>query len=447
MGLRNIELILLLLASVIVLGSVTLVQLGVNGAIDVGFLELSAVLPVLALLMHVITRFTAASADPFILPIMTTLSGIGIAEIYRIDLHFGSIGWTSLSVRQIIWCAVAILCAVLTLLLIRNIRLLTRYTYTIGLIAFGLLLMPLLPGLGRTVSGARAWIGIGDFSFQPGEIAKIALAVFFAGYLMRHRDVLALLGKTFLGVRFPHLRHAGPVVLLWLLSLLIVIIQHDLGPGLLYFGMFLIVTYVATARASWLIIGTVLIVAGSIAANAALSYVHLRIANWLSPFDTDIYNAVGGSYQLVQGLFGIAHGALIGTGLGQGQPWITPVSQSDYIIASLGEELGMAGLFAIISLYLLFTIRGLRVARDSADDFSALLAVGLSFSVALQTFIIIGGVTRVIPLTGLTTPFLAAGGSSLIANWIIGALLLRLSNTKRLAGNAKLTAELDGPYA
>lgn len=429
---RNTELLLLLVATVVAVGSVVLVQVGATGTIEPGFLQLSLVLPALAMALHVCMRFLTPTADPFLLPIMTALSGLGIAEIYRIDLHFGAIDANSLSVKQVIWCALAIVCAILVLVFVRNIQSLNRYTYTVGLVALVLLLLPLVPGLGRTVSGAHAWIGIGSLSFQPGEIGKIALAAFFAGYLMRNRDALSLLGRKFLGMRFPRLRHLGPIILVWLLSILVVIVQHDLGPGLLYFGIFLIVTYVATSQTGWLIIGFLLVVVGGAAANASLTYVHLRFANWLTPFDSGIYNANGGSFQLVQGLFGMAHGGLIGTGLGQGQPWVTPVSQSDYIIASLGEELGLAGLFAIFSLYLLFTIRGFRIARDSPDDFSALFAVGLAFTVALQCFIIIGGVTRVIPLTGLTTPFLAAGGSSLIANWIIGALLIRLSNTKRL---------------
>ncbi|MEB0203661.1 FtsW/RodA/SpoVE family cell cycle protein [Cryobacterium sp. 5I3] len=421
----------MLLASVIVLGSVLLVQLGATGHTDAAFIGVSATLPALSLLTHVVMRFAAPLSDPFILPIMTVLSGLGIAEIYRIDLHYGSTGWASASVRQIVWCAIAVICALVTLLVVRNIQLLHRYTFTFGLIAVALLALPLVPGIGRVVSGARAWISIGSLSFQPGEIAKIALAVFFAGYLVRHRDALSLLGNKHLGFRFPRVRHTGPIVLVWLLSILVVIAQHNLGPGLLYFGIFLVLIYVATARLSWLIIGGLLIVAGTAAGNASLSYVNLRITNWFTPFDTQVYNATGGSYQLVQGLFGFAHGGLIGTGLGQGQPWITPVSQSDYIFASLGEELGLAGIFAILSLYLLFTARGLRIAHDSADDFSTLLAVGLAFVVALQTFIIIGGLTRIIPLTGLTTPWLSAGGSSVISNWVIGALLLRISNQRR----------------
>jgi cell division protein FtsW (lipid II flippase) len=211
----------------------------------------------------------------------------------------------------------------------------------------------------------------------------------------------------------------------------VIVFQRDLGTGLLYFGLFLVMLYVATGQGSWVALGLGLILAGALLANQLLDYVNGRFSNWYDAFNQENFDAIGGSFQLVQGLFGLAHGGLIGTGLGEGMPQVTPVSQSDYIIASLGEELGLAGVFAILCLYLLFVNRGLRIGFAGHDDFSKLLAVGLSFTIALQCFIVIGGVMRIIPLTGLTTPFLAAGGSSLVANWIIAALLLRLSDSIR----------------
>jgi cell division protein FtsW (lipid II flippase) len=234
-----------------------------------------------------------------------------------------------------------------------------------------------------------------------------------------------------LGIRFPRLRDLGPILVLWAISMAVIVFQHDLGTGLLYFGLFLVMIYVATARVGWVVIGLVLFIGGALIASRVLDYVQGRFQNWLNPFNDHVYNASGGSYQLVQGLFGLSHGGLLGTGLGQGHPTVTPLAESDYIIASLGEELGLIGLFAILCLYLLFVSRGFRVGFASQDDFGKLLSVGLAFTVALQVFIVIGGITRVIPLTGLTTPFLAAGGSSLVANWIIAALLLRLSDTVR----------------
>jgi cell division protein FtsW (lipid II flippase) len=430
--LRNLELLLLILACAINAGAVVLVQLGALGRIDTQLVLLGAGLSVLVFAVHIAMRFVAREADPFILPIVTLLNGLGIAMIYRIDIANNESGWASAGVRQIVWSAIAIGCALGVLLLIRNHRILFRYTYIAGFVAVVLLLLPLIPGLGRQISGARVWIGFGNFAtFQPGEIAKIALAVFFAGYLVRNRDSLSMIGKRILGIRFPRLRDLGPILVFWALSMSVIIFQRDLGTALLYFGLFLVMLYVATGRVSWVLMGLGLFVGGALIATQVLSYVRGRVMNWLDAFNPDIYDAEGGSFQLVQGLFGLAKGGLIGTGLGQGRPDITPVPQSDYIIASLGEELGLAGLFAIIALYILFVARGFRIGFAGQDDFGKLLSVGLAFVVALQCFIVIGGVTRVIPLTGLTTPFLAAGGSSLVANWIIAALLLRLSDTVR----------------
>ena len=429
--LRNLELALLIVACAINAVAVVLVQLGALGHVDLTLLYLGVGLSVLVFGMHIALRYVAPQADPFLLPIATVLNGIGIAEIYRIDIHYQDTGWNSAGVRQIVWSAIAIICALAVIIVIRNHRVLQRYTYIFGFAALLLLLLPMLPGIGKEIYGARVWIGIGPFSFQPGEIAKLCLAVFFAGYLVQHRDSLSMVGKKFLGMRFPRARDLGPILIVWLMSMAVIVFQRDLGTGLLIFGLFLVMLYVATARVSWVILGLLLIVGGAVVASQVLVYVHDRFENWLNPFAQKVYDADGGSFQLVQGLFGLAHGGLIGTGLGQGQPWVTPVSQSDYIIASIGEELGLAGLFAIFALYLLFVARGLRIGFAGQDDFGKLLAVGLSFTVALQCFIVIGGVTRVIPLTGLTTPFLAAGGSSLVANWIIVALLLRLSDTVR----------------
>lgn len=431
--LRNLELGLLIVACVINVGAIVLVQLGALGSVDTQLVLLGAGLSALVFGLHIAMRFVARDADPFLLPVATVLNGLGIAMIYRIDIAYGDSGWESAAVRQIVWSALAIIAGIATILIIRNHRVLFRYTYLSGLIAIVLLLLPLLPGLGREVNGARVWIAFGDFAtFQPGEIAKIALAVFFAGYLVRNRDSLSMVGKKFLGMRFPRARDLGPLLVVWALSMAVIVFQRDLGTALLYFGLFLVMLYVATSRLSWVVLGLALFFGGALVASQTLDYVGNRFANWLDPFAQERFDAeFGGSYQLVQGLFGLANGGLIGTGLGQGRPDLTPVPQSDYIIASLGEELGLAGVFAILALYLLFVARGFRIGFAGQDDFGKLLGVGLAFVLALQVFIVVGGVTRVIPLTGLTTPFLAAGGSSLVANWIIVALLLRLSDTVR----------------
>lgn len=428
---RNLELVLLLLAFTINASAITLVQFGALGGIDTQLVILGLGLSALVVVIHIVLRATARDADPFILPIATVLNGLGIAMIYRIDIAEKTTGLDGTAVRQIIWSAVAIAAALLTVVLLRNHRTLFRYTYVSGLVALILLFLPLLPGIGLEISGARAWISIAGVSFQPGEIAKIALAIFFAGYLVRNRDSLSMVGRRVLGIRLPRARDFGPMMLMWAAAMAVMVFQHDLGTALLYFGMFLAMLYVATGQFSWVAIGLVLFGGGAAVVANSLSYVQGRFTNWLNAFDPAVYDQDGGSYQLVQGIFGLAHGGLIGTGWGLGRPDITPVPQSDYIIASLGEELGLAGIFAILALYILLVARGFRIGFAGQDDFGKLLAVGLAFTIALQVFIVVGGVTRVIPLTGLTTPFLAAGGSSLVANWIIIGLLLRLSDTVR----------------
>ncbi|WDG18114.1 FtsW/RodA/SpoVE family cell cycle protein [Microbacterium sp. Clip185] len=427
---RNRELGLLLFALAINGAAVALVQLGAKGAIDPSFLYYSGGLGVLALALHIVLRFVAHDADPFVVPIATVLTGLGLAMIYRIDIEIDSQGWSAASTRQIVWAAIAIAAAIAVVLFLRNYRVLFRYTYVSGFIGVALLLLPFVPGLG-TNQNADVWVSLGFFSFQPGELAKLALAVFFAGYLVRTRESLTSVGKKFLGITWPRARDLGPILVVWLVSLGIIVLQRDLGTGLLIFGMFVAMLYVATGKTGWVLLGVGLAVAGAVAASQVLTYVGWRFANWLDAFNPDIIDRTGGSYQLVQGIFGLAHGGLLGTGLGQGRPSITPLAQSDYIFPSLGEEIGLIGVFAILCLYMVFTSRGLRVGVAGQDDFGKLLATGLSFTIALQVFIMVGGVTRVIPLTGLTTPFLAAGGSSLVANWIIVALILRISDAVR----------------
>jgi cell division protein FtsW (lipid II flippase) len=426
---RNRELALLLFAVVINGAMVALVQLGALGAIDWTFLYYCGGLTVLVLGLHIVLRYRAPQADPFVVPIATLLSGIGLAMIYRIDIEKKVSGWEALSTRQLVWLAIAIGAAVAIVIFLRNYRVLLRYTYVFGFAGILLLLLPFIPGLG-TDAGADVWISIGGiFSFQPGELAKICLAIFFAGYLVRTRDALTSVGTRFLGMTWPRPRELGPLLLLWAGAMGIIVLQRDLGTGMLIFGMFVAMLYIATGKTSWVVLGIALVAAGVAIATTILPYVQARFTNWLHPFDPDTVN--GSSYQLVSGIFGLAHGGLLGTGLGRGRPGLTPLSQSDYIFPSLGEELGLVGVFAILCLYMVFTSRGIRIGMAGQDDFGKLLATGLSFTIALQVFIMVGGVTRVIPLTGLTTPFLAAGGSSLIANWIIVALLLRVSDAVR----------------
>jgi cell division protein FtsW (lipid II flippase) len=380
--------------------------------------------------IHIVLRIRASEADSLILPIGVVLNGLGIAEIYRLDLHTVAVNGTELFAgRQILWTCLAIAVAALVVIFVPNHLFLRRYVYVSMFIGVALLLSPMLPLIGRTINGARLWIGIGPLTFQPGELAKIALIVFFAGYLVTRRDSLAIVGRKILGVRLPRARELGPIITIWVASLMVLVLQRDLGTSLLYFGLFIVMIYVATGRAIYVVVGLTMSISGALVASRVADYVANRFNAWLNPFDQANYDAIGGSYQLVQGIFGLSHGNLLGTGLGGGLPHLVPLAESDFIIAALGEELGLIGMFAILGLYLLLVSRGMRIAFNHNDDFSKLLAVGLSFVIALQLFIVIGGVTRVLPLTGLTTPLLAAGGSSLIANWIIIGVLLRISDS------------------
>lgn len=429
---RNREFWLLLFACALSGAALTLVQLGALGLIDPTILFIGGGLAVLAFALHFVLRFVASDADPFVLPIATLLTGLGISMIYRLDIAESLTGWASYSTKQLVWTAISLAGAIAIVILLRNYRVLFRYTYLFGLAGILLLLLPFVPGLGASGANADVWVSIGGvFSFQPGEIAKICLAIFFAGYLVRTRESLTSVGKSFLGITWPRMRELGPVIVVWVISLGIIVVQRDLGTGMLIFGMFIAMLYIATGKTSWVLIGLTLVAAGVFVATRILSYVQGRFTNWLDAFNPELIAAPGGSFQLVQGIFGLAHGGLIGTGLGQGRPDITPLAESDYIIPSLGEELGLIGLFAILCLYMVFVSRGVRIGIAGQDDFGKLLTIGLSFTIALQVFIMVGGVTRVIPLTGLTTPFLAAGGSSLVANWLIVALLLRVSDGVR----------------
>ena len=429
---RNRELFLLVFALFITATAVALVQLGALGHIEWTFLIYVGAIAALVLALHIVLRLKAPNADPFVVPIGTVLTGLGVAMIYRIDIATGLSGWNAYATRQLAWTAIAVLGAIVLVIALRNYRVLFRYTYIAGLTALVLLILPFIPGLAIKDAGAAVWVSVGGlFSFQPGELATIALAIFFAGYLVRTRESLASVGTKVLGIPIPRAREFGPLLVIWLISMGIIIMQRDLGTGLLIFGMFVVMLYTATGRASWAIAGVGLAVVGAFIASKTLTYVGWRFANWLDAFNPEIIERSGGSYQLVQGIFGLAQGGLIGTGLGQGRPWLTPLSQSDYILPSLGEELGLIGVFAILCLYMVFVSRGIRIGLAGQDDFGKLLATGLAFTIALQVFIMVGGVTRVIPLTGLTTPFLAAGGSSLIANWLIIAILLRLSDGVR----------------
>jgi cell division protein FtsW (lipid II flippase) len=425
---RGLELVLLFVAIAIVLIAWVTVDLNRNGTVPPNIFPVAGGLLVLALVVHFVLRWRAAYADPLLLPITTALNGLGLVMIHRLDLAKGQLGADGDAYRQIIWTALAVALACAVIIGLRDHRLLRRFTYVSMAVGFILLLLPLVPGLGQTVNGSQIWIAIGPLSFQPGEFAKIALAVFFAGYLVQTRDVLSLAGKKVLGFTFPRGRDLGPILVAWVLALLILVFEKDLGSALLFFGLFVAMLYVATERVSWIAIGLLLFGLAVAFALSAFTHFQKRVDLWLDPFSPDNLER---SNQLANGLWGMAAGGLTGTGLGAGRPWLTSFAESDFIYPSLGEELGLYGSLAILVLYLLFCERGVRTALGVRDGFGKLLAIGLTFSVAFQLFIVIGGVTRVIPLTGLTTPFMSLGGSALLANWIIMSLLLRISDQAR----------------
>lgn len=363
-------------------------------------------------------------ASQSILPCTLLLTGIGITLIARIDQQKGSHAGS----RQLVWlCTALVLCGILVVCL-RDYRVLRRFSYVSMVVGIALLLSPMIPGLGRTIGGARIWIGIGSYSLQPGEFAKLFLAFFFAAYLFDHRDQLAVGGKKVLGLQLPRIKDLGPIMVVWAASMGVLVIQRDLGTSLMFFAMFVCMLYVATGRKSWIIIGIIAFAAGAVVASRMFAHVDNRIDAWLHPFDAKVYNRPGGSEQLVTGLFGLASGGLMGTGLGQGHPSLTPLANSDFIYSSVGEELGLTGLLAVLALYMVIIASGLITAMKIKDGFGKLLASGLVFTMAVQVFTVVGGITLVIPLTGLTLPFMAAGGSSLVANSILVTLLLIISN-------------------
>ncbi len=433
---RQTELIMLVFAFALVAFAFANVGFSLKGTLPSGTAEYMAAYIVIILIAHLAMRRFAPWADPLLLPLAALLNGLGIVMMYRLGAQVNpATGRPEISASatgiQILFSAIGIGCFVAVLVLIREPRVLQRYTYTLGAIGILLLALPaLLPASISEVNGAKIQIAFGSLiTVQPEEFAKLALAVSFAGYLVAKRDVLALAGRRVLGIDLPRARDLGPIMLVWAVSLLLLVFESDIGTSAVFMGLFVVMLYIATSRTSWLLLGFIMFVVGAYAASKLVGHVGERFDIWLHPFVGS--NPENNAFQLVQGLYGMASGGLLGKGLGGGQPYITPLVQSDLVVSAFGEELGLAGLMAILLIYGLIVQRGLRTAMLVKDPFSKLLAGGLSFMLALQVFVIVGGVTRLIPLTGITTPFLSQGGSSLVGSWILIALLARLSDTAR----------------
>ncbi|RKN46404.1 FtsW/RodA/SpoVE family cell cycle protein [Micromonospora endolithica] len=439
---RNAELSLLLLAMVLVAAYGAMVEANVLETVTPDFWIPAATLTAVFLGLHVVIRFLAPFADPALLPAVALLNGLGVGFLRRFDLARATPAeraelatFAGTGGRQLAWTLISVLLAAALLVVVRDHRSISRYAYTLGLGGIVLVMLPaVLPASMSEVNGAKIWVRVGNFGIQPGEFAKLALLAFFAYYLVRKREVLSLASRRFLGIDFPRGRDLGPVLVVWLISLLVLVFEKDLGTSLLYFGMFVVTLYIATERVSWLLIGLVLFFGGVYVAyvlgeavGGPFANFYLRAQIWMDPF-ADPYND---GYQLVQGLLALGTGGLFGAGPGGGQPGKLPLVENDFIFAGLGEELGLFGLSALLVIYLLIVERGLRAALAVRDSFGKLLAGGLAFTLGLQVFVIVGGISKLIPLTGQTTPFLSAGGSSLMANWLLIAILLRVSDGAR----------------
>ncbi|MFF8976665.1 FtsW/RodA/SpoVE family cell cycle protein [Streptomyces cellulosae] len=423
-GRRGVELALIVLAVGLSVYGYCAVGLARNGTVPPGAAGYGAGLGVLAVLAHLAVRWRAPLADPLPLPIGVLLNGMGLVLIYRLDLETPG---DRAAPAQLIWSTLGVALFIAVILVLRDHRVLQRYTYVCVTAALVLLTVPILF---PAVNGARIWIRVAGFSIQPGEFAKVLLAVFFAAYLAANRGALTYAGRRVWRMQLPTGRVLGPILAVWLVSVGVLVLERDLGTSLLFFGLFVVLLYVATGRTGWIAVGLLLASLGAVAVGRLEPHVHHRIETWLHPFAS--IEAGEGPDQLAQSLFAFAEGGILGSGLGLGHSVLIGFAvKSDFILATAGEELGLAGLSAVFLLYGLLVERGYRAGLALRDPFGRLLAVGLASLVALQVFVIAGGVTGLIPLTGMAMPFLAQGGSSVVTNWAIVALLVRLSDSAR----------------
>jgi len=407
------------LALVLALGAYVLVGLGRRGHVPVSIGLYGSIFVAGFVGAALVIRRFAPNADPALFPTAGVLTGLGFAMIFRLS--------GGLAAEQATWIVIGLLGFCATLIVVRDHRQLDAYTYTIGLVGLVLLLLPIVPGIGRTINGARLWVRLGPIGFQPSEIGKVLIVVFLASYLNQKRELLGVATGGWGPLRLPPAKHLLPVLLAWAASLAVLFLQRDLGASLLYFAIFVVMLWVATGRGAYLAIGLVLFAAGAAIGYAAFSHVQLRVDVWLHALDPDKVFGVGYG-QLAQAQFGMGTGGLVGAGLGRGSPGLIPFASTDFIFAAIGEELGMLGAVGVLLLYVVLVGKGLRAALACPDGFGKLLATGLATAVGIQAFVIVGGVTRVIPLTGVTLPFVSYGGSSLVSNFVLLALLVRISS-------------------
>jgi len=412
------QLALTILALVLAAGATILVKLGLGARAGPKLAYFVALFAVGYLAGHFAIRRLAPAAEPAFFPAAGLLAGLGFAMIYRLD--------ASLAIDQAWWMVIGLLAFIGTLAVVRDHRSLDGYTYTIGLLAVVLLLLPILPGIGLQINGARVWIHLGHLTFQPAEIGKVLIAVFLASFLNSRKEMLQMAPRRLGPFHLPQAKDLGPVLLAWGVALAVLFFEKDLGQSMLYFGIFVVMLWVATARPAYLLIGLVLFAAAALFAIATVSHVGDRVDVWLHATNPSFVFDKG--FQLAQGEFAMATGGIGGTGLGQGLPGIIPYAATDFIFAAIGEELGVIGTTGVLLLFAVLVGKGLKTATEQADGFGKLLAAGLSTILGIQAFIIVGGITRVIPLTGVTLPFVSYGGSSLVSNFILLALLVRISS-------------------
>lgn len=423
---RNIEFGLLVLAAVIASVGYYLASLGTTAELPVEVLPFFAVVLALFFVTHFFIRLVLPFADGLIFPLVALLNGLGFMMISRLR--------PDLAIFQAAWTFIGLIAFVGFIIIISDLKVLEPYRYTLAAIGVAALLLPLVPGLGAEINGARIWVRIGPASIQPGEIAKVILATFFASYLADKKDLLSLKAHQFGPIQLPAFKYFGPLVFAWGLTIVVMVLQRDLGTSLLFFTLFLVMVYVATGRSIYVFSGLSLFLSGGVLSWLAFSHVRVRVDTWLDPFS----DVKGTGFQISEAQFALADGGLTGTGLGLGTPTKIPVVESDMIFAAFGEELGLLGATALLVIFLLFVSSGVRIALSASSEFERLLSTGLILLLGFQAFVIIGGTLRILPLTGVTLPFVSYGGSSLISNYVILAILMRISHNSVVAAADEL---------